>query len=152
LLGNIEIRNLVITMSVFSIFKGMKLSNYTRLIRHSVLCAMASKSISSYIGWRIPEEAFIAGLLHDIGKFVIAEYFPKEYHEITKNMMIEDLSSIEVEEKIMGVQHVTIGQWLCEKWNLPIQVQETVSNHHSLESSLKYKMTGISLRELVLKN
>ena len=43
----------------------------------------------------------------------------------------------------MGVNHETIGQWLCEKWNLPSQIQETVSNHHSLKASLEQKTIAV---------
>ena len=117
LLGNFEIRNLVLTTSVFSLFKGMEQSLYNNLIQHSVHCALTGKTISSFIRWKMPEEVFISGLLHDIGKFVIAEYFPREFQEIDKIMTEENCSTTDAEAKVLGVSHTTIGQWLCEKWN-----------------------------------
>jgi HD-like signal output (HDOD) protein len=78
---------------------------------------------------RFTGEAFVAGLLHDIGKVILNQYFQTEFFSIidtqTKGATLE-----EAEVSVIGTHHSQIGSWLAEKWNLPRIISRTLLYHH----------------------
>ncbi len=138
LLGFNTIKNLVLTASVFAIFSHKNNGNTARFDRekfweHSLGCAVASKVLSKRICLGLPEEGFIAGLVHDIGKIVIDEFLHKDFEQILNNIKEKNISIREAENEVLGVDHTQIGKWLCDKWNFPLHIQDSVEYHHSLK-------------------
>jgi len=139
MLGFTEVRNLVISTSIFSVFNGIDKLHRINLVRHSICCALGSQVIADHIKSRVSEDAFIAGLLHDIGKFVIAEYFPDKFNLINSLIKNKTICSLEAEDAVLGITHAKIGERLCEKWCFPSQTQEAVAYHHGFNNSLENK-------------
>jgi|Deesub1362B_J571_1020462.scaffolds.fasta_scaffold03779_4 putative nucleotidyltransferase with HDIG domain len=133
ILGFHSIKNLVLTASVFSYFgKNGQADGFDRekFWLHSLGCATASKVISRRMRLGNPEEAFICGLLHDIGKIALDQFLHDEFEKILSLANREQVTLAEAEMKILGADHSEIGAWLCDKWNFPWHIQECVAYHH----------------------
>jgi putative nucleotidyltransferase with HDIG domain len=129
LLGINIIRSLVIlafSQTVFSKHKNTLVR--THLWQHSLLVAIASYNICAELGDSIDcEEAFVAGLVHDIGKVLLFTHARKEYMEALTYALENNFSSKEAEQKFMGTDHHQIGREAVKEWKLPSQFQLYVS-------------------------
>lgn len=98
---------------------------------YSVYCGAASKLLSKKLGYKITGEAFIAGLMHDIGFLVMIEYFKGDLQKIAQLHEHTKLSHLEAEDLIIGSTHAEIGAWIAERWNFPDNIVESIRNHHT---------------------
>jgi len=99
--------------------------------RHSMTCAGWAREIAATTHHEPVEEAFIAGLLHDIGKVVLAAIAPAETHDALRLSLTEGLDSVEAERRILGIDHTETGGILAEHWKLPNILRGCISQHHS---------------------
>lgn len=136
LLGFDEIERIALAVSIVGIFgqdrPGVKALRL--LWRHSLACAVAAGVIEQRNRDRRPDLrcAHLAGLLHDIGKAVIALYFPEEQARIDRLMVTTGMSLFDAErEALDGVTHCEIGGWLAERWDMPEGVVRAVALHHA---------------------
>ena len=86
--------------------------------------------LAKIFGYRSGAEAFVADLLHDIGKLVIFQYFPREFDEILLLVNEEGMSFLEAERTVLDVTHPEIGWWFAETWNLPTELIDGIAHHH----------------------
>ncbi len=101
-----------------------------RFWRHSLEVGMAARIIARETDYAYPEEAFICGLLHDIGILILEKSFPDKFKRIWKQAESGE-SICELEERIWGTNHARIGQFLLEQWGVPAIICEAVGHHHS---------------------
>ncbi|MDI9542000.1 MAG: HDOD domain-containing protein [Pseudomonadota bacterium] len=136
LLGFNVLKSIVLSISVINLFNEKEKRNldFYKFWQHSIACAVCAKSIASKISPPAAEDAFIAGLLHDLGKVVADQLICKngEYREVLEVMNRANSDIIEVERSIVGVDHATLGKYLMEKWNLPALLCKTVGYHHTI--------------------
>jgi putative nucleotidyltransferase with HDIG domain len=78
----------------------------------------------------IEEASFIASLLHDVGKIIIASNFPNEHKEICNRTASEGLPGWDAERMVLGVSHAEIGAYLLGLWGLPLTIIKAVQEHH----------------------
>ena len=105
------------------------------LWKHSMLTAMAAKSLCKKLKLPYGDVAFTAGLLHDIGKLVISIYVQEVGAYLLEKVTVSKLSFVELEEKIIGYNHATVGGFLAKGWNLPVDLVESISCHHAPSSA-----------------
>lgn len=98
---------------------------------YSLFCGAAAKLLARKLGYKLAGEAFVAGLMHDLGILIIIENFRKQFGEIRKLQKTKDLSITEAESFVLGATHADIGLWLAEKWNLPPKLCLAIKNHHT---------------------
>jgi HD-like signal output (HDOD) protein len=136
LLGFNVLKSIVLSISVLNLFneKGRNALDFFKFWQHSIACAVCAKSISGKVLPSSAEDAFIAGLLHDLGKVIADQLICKkgEYQEVLEAMSRAGTDLIEVETQVVGIDHASIGKYLMEKWNLPAHLSKTVGYHHSL--------------------
>ena len=90
------------------------------------------------------DEAFIAGMLHDVGKIILAERLSSEYSERQKLAAKEGISKLEAEKQIFGVTHAEVGAYLLGIWGLPDPVVEAVAFHHHPADCFENKFSPLT--------
>lgn len=76
------------------------------------------------------EQAFAAGVLHDIGKLILADHMPQEYTAILAESRSRKTPLFEVERRVLGATHADVGAYLLTLWGLPLPLVEGVAYHH----------------------
>jgi putative nucleotidyltransferase with HDIG domain len=133
ILGLNEIINIVTSISIVRLFPSRKHADSfdrIRFWRHSFGCATAARMLSNDMRFEMQEVDFVAGLLHDIGKLIIDQYFHPKLKEIRKAQEAEEMTVLEAETAVLGVDHAIIGSWLAETWGLPAILVESIAYHH----------------------
>lgn len=134
LLGFNVIKGMLISTSVFD----MMHESMIELWQHSLGCATLSGITARKLGEPEAEEVFIAGLLHDIGKVIIKVSQPEDAKKIAQITENEGIFMREAEERVLGVDHAQIADWVAQKWNLPDNIGEPMTLHHAPLSSQKF--------------
>lgn len=116
--------------------------------RHSLACAACAEAIAERVDKSLRAEAFVAGLLHDIGKLILSECFPDEYRRVMSMQAERMLSAQDAENSVLGVDHPTAGKWLLEKWRMPEQLVQTVWLHHQGSDALA-SLDFVKRKELI---
>jgi putative nucleotidyltransferase with HDIG domain len=137
-LGADTIRNLVISLSVQQVFQRIKSTDQASISRfwyHSLANALIARNIALTAAYNNPSEAYLAGLLHDIGKLLLHVAFPDTYAPFFhKSSHLQNDHLIVLEEKKFNINHCAAGAWLCEEWRLPTLLTDAVRyHHHTLE-------------------
>lgn len=101
----------------------------------SQTCAIISRFIARKFKYTNPEEAYIAGLLRDIGKTILNEQMLKEYNEILEKVVKEDISFLDAESEILGFDHAEVGEKVATKWGFPQSLVEAIGYHHTPDLS-----------------
>ena len=139
-LGLKVVRNLALSIAMLEAFpaSGAEGDFDRRMFwEHSVGCAVISKLLAKRTGYPRDkmEEAFTAGLLHDIGKVVLDRYLHEEYGSVVRMAKEENIPIIEAEEKVLGVTHAEVGHLLSFMWKLPKELQWVIYSHHNPEGA-----------------
>ncbi len=96
---------------------------------------MTAKVIALRIGYSNPEEAYLAGLLHDVGRLALFAILPKEY---AFNFFAPDDDNLcAVEERTLQTTHAEVGSWLIEQWSLDSFIADSVLYHHEAPARLE---------------
>lgn len=114
--------------------KGYSLEK-NELWSQSQTCAIVSRYIAKTVKYSNPEEAYIAGLLRDIGKTILNQHMEKEYVQILAMAETEQISFLDAEKNVLGFDHSEIGAKVAEKWNLPSDLVEAMAYHHKPEEA-----------------
>lgn len=101
------------------------------LWKHSMITAMTAKRLCQHRKLPFGDIAFTAGLLHDIGKLIISIYVQEVGAYLLEKVNEAKLSYVELEEKVIGYNHATVGGFLAKHWNLPDDLVEAISYHHT---------------------
>ena len=133
-LGVGRVRSLVLSLHVFSCFDKVKIKNFSieRVWGHSMATGMIAQKIAKAekAGREDQDEAYVAGMLHDIGKVMLASSFADRYAEAVALATERKIPMIEAEREVFGVTHAEIGAYLLGLWGLPISIVEAVALHH----------------------
>lgn len=97
---------------------------------HSVSTAVAARMLQRSARGASVGEAFVAGLLHDIGRLVVARYLPEEAARVQEALAQDEHPISQVELEILGMDHGGIGGSLCKHWSLPESICEAIALHH----------------------
>ena len=131
-LGFDEIRRLSLAISVLDMFRGKHERHRLIAWNHSFICAAICDILAKERNMQ-DCGAFTAGLLHDIGKSVLDQYFSDMFAEIQACMYDRSIKAHEAERLLYGFDHADIGYWLSERWNLPPTLSEAIRCHHQGE-------------------
>lgn len=101
------------------------------------MCSCFARILAKKNKFRSVELAYTATLLHDIGKLVLNSYISEYYQEVLALVNEEKIPFNEAEDRVLNFNHATIGGKVAEKWNLPTDLVDAISNHHHPEVSLR---------------
>ena len=140
LLGLDTIANLVLSAKVFSAFDQARMRSLSidALWAHSMTTATWAKAVAKAEGANqsVSDHAFTAGLLHDIGKLILAANCPDQYREVIARSQGEGISPADAETGVFGVTHAEVGAYLLDLWGLPAPILEAVAFHHAPSASM----------------
>lgn len=137
ILGFDLIKEVIISLSLLNATKSTsdRYFNTAQFKKHSSLSAMISRMLSNDFDYQISGEAFIGGLLHDIGIAAINKYFKKEFNLTSELRFYRNISQLDAEKILLGKTHAEIGGEIAERWNFPKQLVDTITYHHSPSKS-----------------
>ena len=142
ILGFNAVRNLVTAVGVGNAFKSFAPTALAReqFWAHSVAVGVCAKTIAQRrkVSQVQVEEVFMGGLLHDIGKLFLDQYFPDQYKVTLKFARANKISLISAEQTALGVRHVVVGKMVAEKWNFPPSLVAMIALHHHPSQAKDY--------------
>ena len=139
MLGLNAVKNIAIAASLAKLFRGGELTPFFSakdLWDHSNAVAIASKILSDRLGMGLGDEAYLAGLIHDIGIMVEMQFDRTNLIDALDkcNANVEGVpgvSLLETEEEVFGANHQDFGKGLCEKWKFPLPFVAAAGYHHT---------------------
>ena len=135
LLGLDLVKTIVLTSGTFDRFSQLRFPGFSidRLWDHAAGVAGYAKCIAQQINLdrNAVETAFMAGLLHDIGKLLVAAHLPDQFRRVLEKMRKEKTSMIQAEGEILGTSHAAIGAYLLGLWGLPESIITAAAYHHA---------------------
>lgn len=132
LLGFRTVRTVALTAAVLVAFKDTKAGHFDlrRYWQHSISTAAVCRTLAARCGAADAETAFSLGLLHDIGKLLLARYRSEDMKNVITNAEEKGLSFIESEQEIVPIAHPQLGAWFARRWNLPAVLVDGIAWHH----------------------
>ena len=133
LLGYKSVSNIILAATVYSAMdKG--LTGYAldrgELWRHSLMVAYTARYLAKLTGKVSTEDAYVGGLLHDIGKVILNDYVRFGYGIIVKMVEEKHIPFTEAEWEVLGFDHAMIGEILVSSWEMPEAYRIAVAYHH----------------------
>ncbi len=130
-LGFSTIKSVVIASSAKNLYHRGTVGLQERLIwEHALVSAIASRAFAKSLRFPRIEEAFIGGLLHDIGKSVLGVKFPERYGALLRTVYNENGVCLQLELDTFGFDHAMVGEALLSQWNMAPSLQAAVRSHH----------------------
>ena len=132
-LGVEKVRNTVLAMSISRMLNQGKAPagwSMERFNKHAAAVAMLADLLSQTVRTEYPEGAFVAGLLHDIGRLLIAMGLPREHAEIYKLYQQSSKSWFDCEVEILGFHHAGLSADAMNEWKLPDPIRDAIQRHH----------------------
>lgn len=120
----------IFTKSTFTVFRPQD------LWLHSLGCASACRVLARKVNAKIQEEAFMAGLLHDIGTLVLLETVPSDMERVMEGLAAGRYASqVDAEREIVGFSHAEVGSAIALRWHFPEPLVHAIRYHHSAEAA-----------------
>lgn len=133
LLGLNAIKNIALAASLGQMFRGVKLCDgYSAkdLWIHSIGVGVVARELAKQMKLPLADEAFLAGIIHDIGILVALQVFPDRVSEICDRAKNTPEPFIDIEIQCLGTDHQRLGVALCEQWKFPRSCQLVAGFHH----------------------
>jgi putative nucleotidyltransferase with HDIG domain len=158
LIGLEMMRSLVVSVHIFSHFEQNQLSSLDLVQewKHSLATANIAQAIArcERASKQVAEDCFTAGLLHDIGKLILARTMCGAYKNVLERFWSGEASLIDTELATFGCTHAQVGAYLIGIWGLPSTIVEAIAWHHapSLSSSTKFDaVTAVHVADALAK-
>jgi len=108
-----------------------------RLWTHCLAVGTAARAIAREVRYDLPEEAYIGGLLHDLGRIVLDVYAPDDVAQVVAEFEDSGRPITELERKHLGMDHCQVGSMIAEQWNLPKMLKDAIQYHHETDDPLE---------------
>lgn len=131
-LGTTTVRRIALNQAVielFGRFRGARGFDLGPFWRHTLLTAVLARQIAQQLGYPNPEEAYLAGLLHDVGRLALLTVAQQDYLPLFESWR-EEASLLEDERALFGMDHAQTGAWLAERWQLHPFFADALRYHH----------------------
>jgi putative nucleotidyltransferase with HDIG domain len=141
-IGFASLRSIVLAVSTKDVYKTF--GEHEKLLwEHAVGVSIASQTVAQAVGGFKPDEIFIGGLMHDIGKTLLNNKDPRKYGQVFKKVYEGGKTFTEAEQEIYGFTHAEVGSLLIKKWNLPETLTDVIRIHHVLDPQDQIPQTAL---------
>jgi len=133
-LGINTVKNLALAIAAVGVLPSRNPKNFDmqKYLVHSLSTACIARQLCTLAKGDVePGDAYIAGLLHDFGKVVLAQYMSDEYQQIMMLVEQQEISLDEAEREVLGIDHALIGAMLTRRWQFPYELSECIADHHN---------------------
>lgn len=130
LLGLSTVRAITLKASVFTAFPMAEARPFWL---HALGVACAARGVARLAGLAPADDAFVMGLLHDIGKLALAEHLPEAYAQVRARVARDGGLIREAELRELSCDHAAVGAFLCAHWSLPEEFRVAIGGHHDLD-------------------
>ncbi len=147
-LGVYSVRNIVMTAAVSNAVQADNNSPIANdeLWLHSIAVSCAAKKLAKQLAPAESESAFMAGLLHEVGRMALNSHMSEEYQRVVELAQSQQIALGEAERQILGFAHNELGASLIEKWKLPEFLEEAIQHYYQpkVEGTLLPKVIHIA--------
>ncbi len=139
ILGFNTVRSLALSVSIYSFFQKGKgtVIDMPGLWNHSLGCAIACKLLVEKSNKKLADDAFLFGVIHDIGKVVFINNDLEKMEEVNAKVINDGLPQSEAEKEVFGFTHQRLGAALLKEWRFPDSIVAGVKMHHDLPPNTK---------------
>jgi putative nucleotidyltransferase with HDIG domain len=142
ILGMKKVRSIIVAASMGNMFRSRGQSSsgiaHQLLWKHSWGTALAARVLSNTIRYHNSEEAFTAGLLHDIGKMVLLQNHSQTYIEILNIVYKNEKTFVQAESEMFGFTHAEVGSLVTAHWSFPKHITDVILFHHHSPDACRY--------------
>lgn len=133
-IGLSRLKTILLTSSATSMMKR-QLSGYRlvegELWHHSLVTGVAAEWLAQALHYSSAEEAYVSGLLHDMGKLILDQFVLSDYSLIVDFVQRYKMQLWQGEEKLIGIDHARVGGLIAERWNFPVTLVDAIRYHHT---------------------
>ena len=135
-LGLNTVKNMALSFAAMGVLPQQNAAGFDiqRYLLHSLTTAALARLVCQKFGGHDeidPADCYIAGLLHDFGKVVFAQFMPAEFKQALALSSEQSISLHDAEKQIIGADHSLVGAMLVGKWQFPESLADTIRYHHS---------------------
>ncbi len=131
-MGFNTIKNLALSIAAIGMLPAHNAAGFDgqQYLLHSLSTAAIAKQLALKVDGADPMDCFIAGLLHDFGKVVFAQFMPKEFQKALELSQSSGTSLHLALHELIGADHAVVGAMLVEKWRFPAELVETIRDQY----------------------
>jgi putative nucleotidyltransferase with HDIG domain len=133
LIGFAEISHALMALSLASLFvrkDAPEIIDRVAFWEHALSCSVIAGQLARRAAVEDPNQVIVAGLLHDLGKLVMAYFLPEDYAGILRRAAAERRATRDVEREVLGNNHALLGEALAMRWKLPLEISQCIRYHH----------------------
>jgi HD-like signal output (HDOD) protein len=142
-IGVERLRSVLIPEAIRGLFFPGLEHDWNQCWEHAALCARLSEQVATAVKYLYPGEAYLAGLLHNLGVFILMSRDPALYGELVAAAKENGQDLETLEEEHFGDSHSRIGGAYAERWNFPRAITLCIKNHHKLEDKAPNPLLNI---------
>lgn len=134
-LGMDNLRRITLQLSLIKMFKlkssGLPEFSVSTFWEHSIATAHFAEALARRLRLPHSDHYYLGGLLHDIGKVLVYEYYPKQFVEIVSLQMRDGMADFDAERQVLQVDHCDIGAYVTEEWKFNRELIQAIRQHHT---------------------
>jgi putative nucleotidyltransferase with HDIG domain len=130
------VKNIALAASLSRMFKTGSVSDRFAprdLWHHCVAVGVCARQMAAAAGMPHADEAFVAGLVHDLGLIVSQQMFPEDVRKVVDTCLDEPQSYCGLEQQVLGADHAALGLSLATRWKFPLPLRAAIARHHEPE-------------------
>lgn len=156
-LGVRQIRQLAMVTPIIEDFQrlaGKTPFPWRQFWQHCIATAIITREITQSTGMAVDEADYLAGLIHDVGKIVMAAAFPEQFAEVNRRVRAGESSQLAAEKIILGMDHTELGAIYLEHHHLPPAMVETARHHHQPGQASSYTniVAAVQISDLLVRH